>query len=140
MSLDAPHDYIELEKSARARLVKITNAKTAGGGKFSIRDLRVFGRSDISKPTKVKNIIVKRNPNDGRKAVVEWRASPNAEGYNVRFGIAPKKLYGVYQINKGTSLVLNGLNKGVRYFFAVDAFNESGISQTSKITVSDDRK
>jgi hypothetical protein len=137
---DAPHDYIELEKSARARLVKITNAKTAGGGKFSIRDLRVFGRSDISKPTKVKNIIVKRNPNDGRKAVVEWRASPNAEGYNVRFGIAPKKLYGVYQINKGTSLVLNGLNKGVRYFFAVDAFNESGISQTSKITVSDDRK
>ncbi|MDQ3089451.1 MAG: discoidin domain-containing protein [Acidobacteriota bacterium] len=137
---DAPHDYLELNKPEAARFVKITNVKTAGGGKFSIRDLRVFGRASVAKPPQVKNVVVKRNPNDGRKAVVEWRASPNAEGYNVRFGIAPKKLYGVYQINKGTSLVLNGLNKGVRYFFAVDAFNESGISQTSKITVSDDRK
>ncbi|MDQ3063372.1 MAG: fibronectin type III domain-containing protein, partial [Acidobacteriota bacterium] len=60
--------------------------------------------------------------------------------YNIRFGVAPEKLYGVYQANKGTSLVLNGLNKGIRYFFAVDAFNESGISQASKIVVSDDKK
>ncbi|MDQ3323492.1 MAG: discoidin domain-containing protein, partial [Acidobacteriota bacterium] len=135
---DAPHDYIELEKSAGARFVKITNIKTAGGGKFAIRDLRVFGRSKVSKPPEVKNITVKRNPNDKRKAVIEWQPSPNAVGYNIRFGISPKKLYGNYQVNKGISLVMNGLNKSIKYFFTVDAFNESGISQKSKIVDSSD--
>jgi len=136
---DAPHDYIELEKPQTARFVKITNVVTAGGAKFSIRDLRVFGRSNIAKPLEVKNVVVKRNPNDGRQAVIEWQTTPNATGYNIRFGIEPKKLYGVYQINKGTSLVLNGLNKGVKYYFAVEAFNENGIGQLSKIVVSDDK-
>ncbi len=135
---DAPHDYIQLEKSAVARFVKITNIKTAGGGKFAIRDLRVFGRSNVAKPAEVKNITVKPNPNDKRKAVIEWQPSPNAVGYNIRFGISPKKLYGNHQVNKGISLVMNGLNKGVKYFFIVEAFNESGISQKSKIVDSSD--
>ncbi len=33
---------------------------------------------------------------------------------------------------------MNGLNKGVIYFFTVDAFNESGISRKSKIVGSSD--
>ncbi len=136
--IDVPHDYIELEKSVNGRFVKITNIKTAGGGKFAIRDLRVFGRSNVPKPAEVKNITVKRNLSDTRKAVIEWQPSPNAVGYNVRFGISPKKLYGTYQVNKRASLVMNGLNKGVKYFFAVDAFNESGISRKSKIVGSSD--
>lgn len=136
---DAPHDYIELEKPHAARFVRLTNIKTAGAGKFSIRDLRVFGRANVAKPSKIENVIVKRNPNDGRKAVIEWQPSPNARGYNVRFGVSPKKLYGVYQINRGNSLVTNGLNKGVRYYFAVEAFNENGVGQASRIIASDDR-
>jgi hypothetical protein len=31
------------------------------------------------------------------------------------------------------------MNKGIRYLFAVDAFNESGVSRASKIVVSDDK-
>ncbi len=135
---DAPHDYIELAAPAKARYVKLTNFHQSGGGKFSIRDLRIFDRSNVAKPAAVKNISVKRNPNDGRKAVIEWQPSPNAVGYNVRFGISPKKLYGTYQVNKSASLVMNGLNKGVKYFFAVDAFNESGVSGKSKIVGSND--
>lgn len=133
---DSPHDYLELSKPADARFVKITNIKTAGGGKFSIRDLRVFGNAGSAKPIEVKNIAVKRSPHDTRKAVIEWRASPNADGYNIRFGVSPKKLYGTFQVNRGNSLVINSLNKGVTYFFAVDAFNGSGISKKSKIVAS----
>ncbi len=134
---DVPHDYIELAAAAKTRYIKLINFHKATG-KFSIRDLRVFGRSSVAKPATVKKITAKRNPNDGRKAVIEWQSSPNAVGYNVRFGISPEKLYGTYQVNKGTSLVMNGLNKGVKYFFAVDAFNESGVSGKSKIVSSND--
>jgi hypothetical protein len=132
---DAPHDYIELKKRASARYVKLTNFQTAGGAKFSVRDLRVFGRSNVAKPAEVKKIIVRRNPADARKAVIEWEPSPGTRGYTVRFGVSPEKLYGSYQIDKasplvkGTSLIVNWLNKGADYYFSIDAFNESGITK-----------
>lgn len=134
-----PHDYIELAAPVKARYVKLTNLHQSEEGKFSVRDLRVFGRSNVAKPTEVKNLIVKRNPNDERKAIIKWQPSLNALGYNVSFGISPKKLYSTYQVNQSTSLIMNGLNKGVKYFFTIDAFNEGGISKKSKIISSNDR-
>lgn len=125
---DVPHDYLELENPVNARFVKITNYKTAAG-KFSIRDLRVFGRGNAPKPAEVKNITVRRNPDDGRKALISWDAANGGSGYVVRFGLSPKKLYGGYQIVKGNSLVTNGLNKNTVYYFSVDAYNESGVTR-----------
>jgi hypothetical protein len=136
---DVPHDYIEPAAPAKARYIKLTNLHQSERGKFSVRDLRVFGRSIVTKPTKVKNLIVKRNPNDGRKAIIKWHPSPNAFGYNISFGISPKKLYSTYQVNQSTSIVMNGLNKDVKYFFTVEAFNESGISKKSKIISANER-
>ncbi len=133
---DAPHDYLEFAAPTTARFVKITNVKTADG-KFAIRDLRVFGSGNGAKPEAVVGLTVKRDPNDGRKAVIEWQPSPNAAGYNLRFGLSPEKLNGVYQVNKGASLNFNGLNKGAGYYFAVDAFNENGISRASAIVAAD---
>jgi hypothetical protein len=130
---DVPHYYTELEKSVPTRYAKITNFQQAGGGKFSVRDLRVFGHSNVASPAEVKKIVVKRNLNDHRKAVIEWETAAGAKGYTIRFGVSPKKLYGSYQIVKGNSLIMNWLNKGVDYYFSVDAFNESGITKGKAI-------
>ena len=133
---DAPHDYLEFAEPSNARFVKITNYKTAGGGKFAIRDLRVFGKAAVSPPDAVKNLKIERNRNDGRKALISWDAADGADGYVVRFGVSPRKLYGSYQIIKGNWLVTNGLNKNVTYYFSVDSYNESGITKSSEIRVS----
>lgn len=129
---DAPHDYIEFSKAAKARFLKLTNFRAASG-KFAVRDLRVFGKASQAKPAEVKNFTVRRNPNDGRKAVLNWQLSPNADGYTIRFGISPKKLYGSYQVNKGNSLSMNGLNKNVEYYFAIEAFNAGGVTESRRV-------
>lgn len=128
---DVPHDYVEPDKPATARFVKITNYKTADG-KFSIRDLRVFGDAGKAKPAEVRDFTVERNPGDGRKVKIEWKPAANAEEYIVRFGLKEDKLYSNYQIVKGTSLVLNALNKGVGYYFTIDSINGSGITKGKK--------
>jgi hypothetical protein len=129
---DAPHDYIEFSKAAKGRFIKLTNFRAASG-KFAVRDLRVFGNASRAKPAEVKNFTVRRNPNDGRKAVLNWQSSPNADGYTIRFGISPKKLYGSYQVNKGNSLIMNGLNKNVKYYFSIEAFNAGGAAESRRI-------
>ncbi len=132
---DVPHDYIELKSAKNARYLRLTNISTPAGGKFAVRDLRVFGKSNLPKPTEVKNFTVRRDEKDSRKAALSWQPSANATGYVVRFGIAPGKLYNNYQIVKGNALVMNGLNKNVKYFFSVDAVGESGVAK-GKIVVS----
>lgn len=136
---DAPHAYFELESPVNARFLKITNIKTADG-KFAIRDLRVFGRADGTMPAAVKNFAVKRHPNDGRKALIEWQTVENADGYNIRYGLSPEKLHHVYQVNRTNSLQLNALNKGAKYYFAIESFNASGISRLSKTIAAADKK
>jgi hypothetical protein len=129
---DAPHDYIKFSKAVKARFLKLTNLRAASG-KFAVRDLRVFGNAAQAKPAAVQNFTVRRNPNDARKAVLNWQSSPNADGYTIRFGISPKKLYGSYQVNKGNSLSMNGLNKNVEYYFAVEAFNAGGVTESRRV-------
>jgi hypothetical protein len=126
---DVPHDYIELKPATNARYLRLTNISTSAGGKFAVRDLRVFGKSNLSKPAEVKNFIVRRDEKDSRKAALNWQPSANATGYIARFGIAPGKLYNNYQIVKGNRLVMNGLNKNVKYFFSVDAIGEGGVTK-----------
>jgi hypothetical protein len=130
---DAPHDYIEFSKAANARFLKLTNFRAASG-KFAVRDLRVFGESNTPKPAEVKNFIVRRDEKDSRKSVLSWQPTANATGYIVRFGISPKKLYNNYQVVRGNSLAMNGLNKNVDYYFSVDSINESGVTKGRKIT------
>ncbi len=123
---DVPHDYVQLEAPRFARYLRITNLHMPGNGKFAIRDLRVFGNGLGRAPAPVRNVGVWRDPSDGREAVIGWKPAARAEGYIVRYGIAPDKLYNSYQVRGATQLSLHSLNAGVTYYFAVDAFNSSG--------------
>lgn len=125
---DVPHDYIELTKPVEGRFVRLTNIYSPGQGKFSVRDLRVFGNGLGRQPDPVNDFVVQRNLQDQRRAVVKWEKVQGADGYIVRYGILPDKLYNNYQIYRENSIPINSLNANGDYFFTVDSFNDSGIS------------
>lgn len=123
---DAPHDYIQLAAPVVAQYVRIANVHMPGGGPFSIRDLRVFGSGQGKPPAKAPRFEAHRDASDARNAVVRWEILPDAEGYVVRYGIAENKLYQNLEIRGRKEIVLHDLNSETKYFFAVDAFNDSG--------------
>ena len=72
--------------------------------------------------------------------MIRWIPVPGAVGYNIRFGIRPDRLTLTHQLwadelGKGVALEkeLQSLNVGVRYWVAVEAFNESGVSKLSRV-------
>ena len=133
-SNDACHDYLELDKPLKARYIKIENVKVPDG-KFSIYDLRIFGRRKGKSPTEVKEFTVVRDAADKRRATITWPKNDSATGYVVNYGTEVNKLYTSVMIYGTDSVRLTGLNKGIKYYFSVDAFNESGITKgTLKIS------
>ncbi len=123
---DTPHDYVQLPAPVETRYVRLTNVHMPGGGPFSIRDLRLFGSGLGQAPAKAPQFEAHRDPSDARNAVVRWEMLRDAEGYVVRYGVAPDKLYHNREIRGKKEIVLHDLNAGAQYYFAVDAFNDSG--------------
>jgi xylan 1,4-beta-xylosidase len=128
---DVPDDYIELASTEQARYLRLTNVFTPGGGNFAVRDLRVFGNSSQAVFTPATDVTVQRDA-DGRNAVIHWTPVPNADGYIVRYGIAPEKLYNNYMVYDVDSVAIHSLNKGVNYYFGVEAF-DSGTDYYSPV-------
>lgn len=127
---DTPHDYIEFEKSFRARYVKLQNVAYTVSQNLSLRDLRVFGRGRGRRPQAADGLTVQRDAADGCRVRLLWEAAKGAQGYIVRYGIAPDKLYNNFQVAGGdTSLEIGSLNSGVEYYFTVDSYNECGITR-----------
>ena len=56
----------------------------------------------------------------------------NAQGCNVRYGIAPDKLYQSWLVYDADEVTLSTLMAGQTYYVCVDSFNENGIT-TGKI-------
>ena len=126
---DAPHAYHQLDRPARARHVRVTNVHAAAGARFAVRDLRVFGEAPVPLPGEVAGLAVRRDPDDDRAATLRWERSAGARSYVVRFGVAPEKLYGSWEVGDTTALTMRGLNRGVPYWFVVDAVNERGVAR-----------
>jgi xylan 1,4-beta-xylosidase len=120
---DLPHDYSELSISVKARYVKLTNVFTPGGGKFAVEDLRVFGNHGSAIFTPVDNVIVARDEEDRRNATIMWEPVKGADGYIVRYGIEPGKLYNSYTVYDAKSLSIRSLYKKAEYYFIVEAFD-----------------
>jgi len=66
---------------------------------------------------------------------VSWKAVPGAVAYNVRWGIQKDKLYQTYQVFCGSAHDVRSscAYVGENYFFAVEAFNENGVSKVSEV-------
>lgn len=117
------HDYVELTEPVSARYVKLTNVFTPDGGKFAVKDLRIFGNPEVAKFTKVKNVKVVRSREDRRDATLLWEPVKGADGYVVRYGIEPKKLYNHYMVYDANTLTIHSLNRNPEYYFEVEAFD-----------------
>ncbi|WP_111306948.1 family 43 glycosylhydrolase [Confluentibacter sediminis] len=120
---DLRHDYVELQKPIKARYVKLTNVFTPSKGKFAVKDLRIFGNPDVATFTKVDAIMAVRNPEDRRDATLLWEPVKGADGYVVRYGIEPNKLYNNYMVYDTNTLTMHSLNKTPEYYFEVEAFD-----------------
>jgi hypothetical protein len=78
--------------------------------------------------------MVRRDGGDPRNAFIAWEDVPGVVGYNILWGIDEDKLYQTYQIwaDQRPALELRALTLGQSYSFAIEAFNENGVSPRSK--------
>ena len=128
---DVPHDYLELTHPVETRFVRITDFGTPAGGNFSLRGLRLFGNGGGQAPASVDQVSVARQAASRREAAISWTALPDAEGYIIRYGVAPDALLNQFEVRGSHALDINSLNVTPGYWFAVDSFNENGITPFS---------
>ena len=124
---DAPHNYIELDQPIEARYIRYRHHYVPGKN-LAMGDIRVFGLGRGKKLATVKGFTVVREA-DERNARISWKAVKGAQGYNVLWGVALDKLYSSWMVYGDNSLDLRALTVGQKYYFAIEAFNENGISQ-----------
>ena len=124
---DAPHNYIELDQPIEARYIRYRHHYVPGKN-LAMGDIRVFGLGRGKKPATVKGFTVVREA-DERNARISWNSVKGAQGYNVLWGVAPDKLYSSWMVYGDNSLDLRALTVGQKYYFAIESFNENGISQ-----------
>ena len=124
---DAPHNYIELDQPIEARYIRYRHHYVPGKN-LAMGDIRVFGLGGGKKPATVKGFTVVREA-DERNARISWKSVKGAQGYNVLWGVAPDKLYSSWMVYGDNSLDLRALTVGQKYYFAIESFNENGISQ-----------
>lgn len=130
---DRPNAYIELPQSVKARYIKYENGYVPTPN-LAVSDIRIFGNGNGSTPATPANLKAQRHT-DQRDATITWDAVTDAVGYNILWGIAPDKLYQTYQVwaDAGITLELRALSVGVDYYYAIEAFNENGVSKVSKV-------
>ncbi|MDR2467214.1 MAG: family 43 glycosylhydrolase [Prevotellaceae bacterium] len=124
---DLPHNYFQAERPVKARFFRVKNVYTPSGN-FSVSDFRVFGKSDRKKPAAVNSLSASRDA-DRRAAHLSWPPVEGATGYNIRYGSRPDKLYLNYMLYGKNRLSIHSLDAEQEYFFAIDAFNEGGITK-----------
>jgi hypothetical protein len=129
---DVPHDYVELTAPVQARFIKLENVHMPTG-KFAISGLRVFGNGNGAKPGAVQNLIVLRTEKDKRSAYIKWRPVDNAFAYNLYYGTAPDKLYSCIMIHDFNEYWFKAMDKNKTYYFSIEAINENGVSEKSKV-------
>ena len=65
--------------------------------------------------------------------MMTWEAGKNCQGYNIRWGIAPDKLYNSWLVYGKNELLLKSLTTDQSYYFTIEAFNENGISEPARL-------
>lgn len=124
---DYTHDFFMLPRPTKLRFLRLSHMETAMGGVCALSGLRVFGKGNGNAPRPVKAVQHNRS-GDGLNLYLRWEASQGAQGYNVRYGIAPNKLYGSWQVPGKTELNLSTLNADTGYWISIDSYNDNGVT------------
>jgi hypothetical protein len=129
--IDTPNDYVELPKAVEGRYVRFKSLHVPTPN-LAISEFRIFGNVAGSRPTVVTGVTVGRGE-DRRNALVSWSMQPGRQGYNVRWGIAPDKLYSSWMVYSRNSVSIRSLNTDQKYYFTVEAFDVHGVGPQSGI-------
>ena len=129
---DVPHDYVELAQPVQARFIKLENIHMPTG-KFAISGLRIFGNGNGAKPSMVKQFFVLRTEKDKRSAYIKWSPVDNAFAYNIYYGTHPDKLYNCVMVHDFNEYWFKAMDKEKPYYFSIEAINESGVSERTKV-------
>lgn len=132
-NLDTPNAYIELDNPVNAKYVRYNNVEVPGAN-FAMSEFRVFGLGLGKAPKKVEGFSINRQT-DRRDAAFSWKPVKGAQGYNIRWGIAPDKLYQSWLVYDTTEHFMRCLDRDTPYYFSIEAFNENGISEKSEINL-----
>lgn len=120
------HNLFATDK--HVRYVRLTFVGAPYGQNFTISGLRVFGKGKGKLPDKSSECVGERK--NATTATIKWKLQDGAVGYCIRMGIAPDKLYNSILVYGDSGFDISFLNEEVRkYYFAVDTFNENGITQ-----------
>ena len=130
---DRPNAYIELPRPIKARYIRYDHVYVASPH-IAISDIRIFGNGSDPPPPTPAGLTVQRDT-DPRNAFITWERVQDAVGYNILWGIAGDKLYQTWQVfaDAESRLELRALTVGQDYYFAIEAFNENGVSEPSDV-------
>ena len=131
---DAPHGYFDLGHYISAQYIRLTCGNLPFDQPLRVSGLRVFGLGDGTRPAPVQASAHRLN---GLEALVCWQTLPAAQGYNVRYGTTPDKLYHSWLVYGGCELKLTTLVDGQPCYVRVDSFNENGITEGTVIAALD---
>jgi len=130
---DRPNGYFELEKPVTACYIKYENYYQPTPN-LAVSDIRIFGNGAGRAPQTPSGLKVVRDV-DARNAFISWNKVDGAVGYNILWGIGKDKLYQTYQVwgDGENKLELRALTVDQDYYFAIEAFNETGVSKISEV-------
>lgn len=124
---DRSHPYHIFSAGTKVRYLKVTAVELPYGSAFALSGVRVFGLDDGEKPAQVTSCETQMQ--DTLTCKICWKPAEKAIGYNIRYGIAPEKLYSSHLVYETPEVLLTGLNAGQAYWYCVDSFNESGVTE-----------
>ena len=137
---DVPHDYIELDKPATGRYVKL-QVYGMPTGNVALSGLRVFGKGSGQVPGDVQRFVPlrteRKKEGERRNVWFKWQQNPDADGYVIYFGKSPEKMYGSIMVYGKTEYYFNGLDASDTYYFSIEAFNNNGVGPRSEIKKSE---
>ena len=105
--------------------IRVTGGALPYGQTLRISGLRVFGNGECDRPAQADTKAVRVDALDGK---ISWQHLENAQGCNVRYGIAPDKLYQSWLVYNADEVTLSTLIAEQDYYVCVDSFNENGIT------------
>jgi hypothetical protein len=129
--IDTPNDYVELSRAIRGRFVRFRSLHVPTPY-LAISDFRIFGSLPGDPPPKVTEVSANRGE-DRRDVEIRWKSQAMSQGYNVRWGIAPNKLYSSWMVYDQNPVSIRSLNVDQHYYFTVEAFDAHGVGAPSAV-------
>ena len=126
-TVDFPHDFISFENPISIRYIKVSRIQLPFNAVPAVSAIRIFGNGTGPAPSQVTGINVKRT-DERMNILLKWQPVPEADGYNIRYGLEKDKLYSSWQIFEKPELDLSLINKSPGYYISIDSFNKNGVT------------